>query len=376
MNQPRASLGVTWARAAQEGFDLAPHLFDGVEVRGVGGQEEGLGTCGGEEGERRLAFVRGELVHEHEVAGAQRREAPEKISRVDHRHQTIAKVVLVPRHDPVRTTRARRCDLQGILKIRQPHRACIPGLSVSSRGHMRPSEDSIHFDESRRLRPSAPEQIIGGRKSVPRDEQFRAQFLAPHNRRIALIRLARTIQQHIQQDVPIEQDLHHSLRFHTILRRVVRHPRIVHRFAGRKPHTLLRLPRPIARAPLPNQRAILCRHRTAQKARIQMPIQFPLLRRRQRGMAFSISASVLITTMHAPPGGVNATAAPRYRRASTSGTRCSGRALSFSVLKSAKAPPRRCLSFWIGPLNLDTHRSTDSPPAVVFVCKHQSPRDR
>ena len=66
-------LGCPYLGATQERLDLAPHLFNGVEVRGVGGKEDGLGTCGGDEGERRLAFVRGEVVHDDQIAGPQRR---------------------------------------------------------------------------------------------------------------------------------------------------------------------------------------------------------------------------------------------------------------------------------------------------------------
>lgn len=58
-----ASLG-----GAEGGFDFAPHFFDRVEIRGVGREEEHLGSGLGNEFERWFTLVRREVVHDDEVA--------------------------------------------------------------------------------------------------------------------------------------------------------------------------------------------------------------------------------------------------------------------------------------------------------------------
>ena len=60
--------------AAQQRFDLAPHLFNRIEVRRVGGQEECFGTCGFDEFESRIAFVGSQIVHDDQIAGQQRKQ--------------------------------------------------------------------------------------------------------------------------------------------------------------------------------------------------------------------------------------------------------------------------------------------------------------
>ena len=42
---------------AQVGFEFAPHLFNGIEVRRVGWQEENLHSCPGHKFQRGLAIV-------------------------------------------------------------------------------------------------------------------------------------------------------------------------------------------------------------------------------------------------------------------------------------------------------------------------------
>ena len=66
--------------AAQGALDFAPHLLNGIEVRGVGRQKENLGPCLRNQGESGLTFVRGEVVHNDDIALAQgRREDPADI---------------------------------------------------------------------------------------------------------------------------------------------------------------------------------------------------------------------------------------------------------------------------------------------------------
>lgn len=59
--------------AAQAGFDFAPHLFDRVEVWGVGGQEEDLRAGLRHQGQGGIALVRRKVVHDDDVSTAQRR---------------------------------------------------------------------------------------------------------------------------------------------------------------------------------------------------------------------------------------------------------------------------------------------------------------
>jgi len=55
--------------APKQRFDLAPHLLDGIEIRRVGRQEEPPGSGVGDQGQRRVAFVGGEIVEDDEVPG-------------------------------------------------------------------------------------------------------------------------------------------------------------------------------------------------------------------------------------------------------------------------------------------------------------------
>ena len=59
--------------AAQPPFDFAPHLFDGIEIRGVSRQEEHMGAGLFDQGQSRLAFVRSQVVHDYDVSLTQRR---------------------------------------------------------------------------------------------------------------------------------------------------------------------------------------------------------------------------------------------------------------------------------------------------------------
>ena len=52
-------------------FDFAPHLFDGVEVRGVGWKEKHLGSGLFYQGESLFAFVGSKVIHHHDVSLAQ-----------------------------------------------------------------------------------------------------------------------------------------------------------------------------------------------------------------------------------------------------------------------------------------------------------------
>src|SRR5208283_4683163 len=70
------SLGNIWLGsglglgAAEGFFYLAPHLLDGVEVRGVRRQKEDLSTGLLNEREGQLILVRGEIVHDHQVCSS------------------------------------------------------------------------------------------------------------------------------------------------------------------------------------------------------------------------------------------------------------------------------------------------------------------
>jgi hypothetical protein len=57
---------------AQMVLELAPHLFDGVEVWRVGWQEEHLHALLGQQFKGGLAFVGGQVVHDEDVSGFQR----------------------------------------------------------------------------------------------------------------------------------------------------------------------------------------------------------------------------------------------------------------------------------------------------------------
>lgn len=59
---------------SQGGLDLAPHLFNGIEVGRVGGQELDARADGLDELESGLVFVGAKVVHDDDVAGAQRRQ--------------------------------------------------------------------------------------------------------------------------------------------------------------------------------------------------------------------------------------------------------------------------------------------------------------
>ena len=53
-------------------FELGEDLFDGVQVGGVFGQKEELGSCGADELTHNFASVAAEIVHDHDIAGTKR----------------------------------------------------------------------------------------------------------------------------------------------------------------------------------------------------------------------------------------------------------------------------------------------------------------
>ena len=57
---------------AQQVLELGEDLFDRVQVRGVFGQEEKLGTGRANELAYGFALVTAEIVHDHDVAGTKR----------------------------------------------------------------------------------------------------------------------------------------------------------------------------------------------------------------------------------------------------------------------------------------------------------------
>jgi hypothetical protein len=61
------------SRFSEQVFELGKDLFDGVQVGGVFGQEEEFGSCGSDELTHDSASVTAEIVHDHDIAGTQRR---------------------------------------------------------------------------------------------------------------------------------------------------------------------------------------------------------------------------------------------------------------------------------------------------------------
>ena len=55
----------------QEGFDLAPHHLDGIEIRRVGWQEADFRPGLGDERQSAVVFVSAEIVHDDDIAHAQ-----------------------------------------------------------------------------------------------------------------------------------------------------------------------------------------------------------------------------------------------------------------------------------------------------------------
>ena len=58
---------------AQDGLELGEGLFDGIEIGAVGRKKPKLGSGGFDCGFDGGAFVSAEVVHDHDIAGAQRR---------------------------------------------------------------------------------------------------------------------------------------------------------------------------------------------------------------------------------------------------------------------------------------------------------------
>src|SRR5262249_1660984 len=59
---------------SEQMFELCEDLLDGVEVRGVFGQEEQLGANRADKLARSFAFVAAEIVHDDDIAGTKGRE--------------------------------------------------------------------------------------------------------------------------------------------------------------------------------------------------------------------------------------------------------------------------------------------------------------
>ena len=53
--------------SAKQGFDFAPHLFDGIEIRGVSRKKADFGPSLPDQVERQFIFVRGKVVHDHHL---------------------------------------------------------------------------------------------------------------------------------------------------------------------------------------------------------------------------------------------------------------------------------------------------------------------
>ena len=49
-------------------FDLAPHFFDGIEIRGIGRQKQDLSPGLGDQGQCLIVFVRGQVIHHHQIS--------------------------------------------------------------------------------------------------------------------------------------------------------------------------------------------------------------------------------------------------------------------------------------------------------------------
>ena len=61
----------SWIVTAEDLLDLAPHRFDGIEVRRIGRQIQKPGSCGLDRFANSPDFVRGQIVQDHQVACSQ-----------------------------------------------------------------------------------------------------------------------------------------------------------------------------------------------------------------------------------------------------------------------------------------------------------------
>lgn len=58
---------------AQELFDLAPHFFDGIEVRRISRQKDGFGSHLTNKFKGVIVFMGGKIVHDHQISGPEGR---------------------------------------------------------------------------------------------------------------------------------------------------------------------------------------------------------------------------------------------------------------------------------------------------------------
>ena len=87
-------LEILWSArfgAAQGVLHLAPHLLNGIEVRRVGWQEQGHGSCLLDKLEGQGVLVGGQVVHDDDIALAQRR--TENLGNIGAEHLGVCRAV-------------------------------------------------------------------------------------------------------------------------------------------------------------------------------------------------------------------------------------------------------------------------------------------
>ena len=131
---------------AQRRLDLAPHLLDGVEIRGIGGQEADVRPGGADELRDARGAVRQEVVEGDDVAGAQRRH--ERRLRVHEEHSRVRRPV--HRHAGGRPVGPERGDhgLRRPVPVgRVVHRPLPPGRPPVEPRHVRLRGGFVDEDE-------------------------------------------------------------------------------------------------------------------------------------------------------------------------------------------------------------------------------------
>ncbi len=98
--------------------------------------------------------------------------------------------------------------LHRVLEIGQAKSTGAMRFGITSGCHSCPSEDTIDFLHGLQLGPSSPQQVIGGGEAMPRDPHLCAEFFTPKNGSLAFGGDARTIHQHIEQDIRVEKNAH------------------------------------------------------------------------------------------------------------------------------------------------------------------------
>jgi hypothetical protein len=144
----RAGLG-----RPQRGLHFAPHHLDWVEIRRVSRQEPDAGSGGRDQGDGVLVFVRGEVVHHHDVARPQR--------RTEHRPHIGSEDFRVRRavhgHARGRTIQTDRGDHRGRTPVAMRttrDQSFPPGRAAAQAGHVRFGGRLVEEDKLRGIEPT------------------------------------------------------------------------------------------------------------------------------------------------------------------------------------------------------------------------------